>query len=146
MPAGSTPSFASVSAVAPAPLQRPEPGTYVKPGCRMSVSCTALATALPVFAYDSVTVSGPAGDAPLPGVSDLVAPITEFATVVVSRLLAEAGEVSVTATVMVALLPLAAVAGTVPATTKRKMPPAAIAPELARGTALSGTPSPLASA
>ena len=50
MPVASTPSLASVSAVAPETLQRPEPGTYVKPGCTMSVICTALAAAVPVFA------------------------------------------------------------------------------------------------
>ena len=49
-PACSTPSFASVSALAaPETLQRPELATYVSVAGRMSVSCTLVAVALPVF-------------------------------------------------------------------------------------------------
>ncbi len=82
---------------------------------------------------------------PLAGASDLVTVITELATVVVSVFASVVGVVSVTETPMEAVLPLAAPAGTVPATTKRKMPPAASAPEVEMGAALSGMPSPFAS-
>ena len=94
------------------------------------------AGALPVFWYESITVTGPEGEAPLAADSDLVTLITELATVVVSVLVSVVGVVSVTETVMVALLPLTAPAGTVPATTKRNVPPAAIAPDVLIGVAL----------
>ena len=109
-----------------------------------SVSWTLVAAAVPALVYESVTVIvTPPG--PLFDDSALVTVITEFATVVVSVLVAVDGVVSETETVMSAVLPLTAAAGTVPATTKRKTPPAAIAPEVLIGVALSGTPSPFAS-
>ena len=109
------------------------------------MNCTLVAAAVPVFWYESITVTGPEGDAPLADENDLVTLITAFATVVVSVLVSVVGVVSVTETVIVAVLPLTAPAGTVPATTKRNVPPAAIAPEELIGVALSGTPSPFAS-
>src|SRR5579862_1012785 len=141
----STPSFASVSGVTPAALHRPEFGTYVSVAGSVSVSWTLVAAALPVLKYDSVIVIGPWGDGPL--VSDIafVTLITEFATVVVSVLVDVVGFVSETETVICAVLPLVAPAGTVPATTKRNVPPAAIGPVAVTGVELSGTPSPLAS-
>ena len=92
-----------------------------------------------------MTVTGPKGDGPLATESDLVTVTTESATVVVSVLVAVVGVVSEAETVSVAVLALAAPGGTVAATTKRKRPPAGIAPLEAIGTALSGTPSPFAS-
>src|SRR5471032_3409253 len=94
----------------------------------VSVTWTLVAAELPVLVYESVTVIGPAGDVPLVLESDLVTLITEFATDVVSLLVKVVGEVSVTETVIAALLPLVAPAGTVPATTKRNVTPAAIGP------------------
>src|SRR5450432_774875 len=144
-PACSTPSAVSVSGVAAETLQRPEPATYVKPAFSTSVNCTLAAGAEPVFVYESVTVTGPEGDTPLDEDRDLVALMTELATVVVSVLVSVVGVVSLAETVIVAVLPLTAAAGTVPATTKRNVLPAAIGPEVLMGAALSGTPSPLAS-
>src|SRR5512140_2112210 len=104
-----------------------------------SRSSTFVAAALPELVYDSVTVTGLApGDVPLVEESDFVTPITELATVVVSVFVLVVGLVSEIETVMSAVLPLAAAAGTVPATTKRKMPPEAIGPVLVRAVALSG--------
>src|SRR5207244_10035027 len=114
------------------------------PAGRLSVSVRLLATAVPEFVYERVTVTvAPAG--PLLDESALVTPITELATVVVSVLVCVVGVVSETEATRSALAPLAAAAGTVPAITKRNTPPATIAPEVVIGVALSGTPSPFAS-
>src|ERR1017187_3902590 len=145
VPACSTPSDVSVSAVAAETLQRPDPATQVKPAFSTSVNGPLGAGADPVFVYESVTVIGPEGDAPLADDRDLVALMTELATVVVSVLVSVVGVVSLAETVIGAVLPLTAAAGTVPATTKRNVPPAAIGPDVLMGVALSGTPSPLAS-
>jgi hypothetical protein len=113
---------------------------------RTSVSTTLVASEVPELVYDSVTVIGPAfGAGPEACDSDLVTVITEEATVVVSVLVVVVTCVSDTDTVMVAVLPFAAALGTVPATTKRKIPPATIGPVVEIATALSGTPSPSAS-
>jgi len=75
----------------------------VKPAGSASVTWTVVAAAVPVLVYESVTVIGPAGDGPLLADSALVTPMTEFATAVVSVLVAVVGVVSVADTVMVAV-------------------------------------------
>src|SRR3954463_10834834 len=116
------------------------------PAGNASVSCTVVAATVPELVYDRVTVMLAAlGEGPESTDSALVTVITDDATVVVSVLLAVFEPVSVAPTVMVAVSPLAAPPGTVPATTKRKMPPRAIGPVVVIGVALSGRPSPFAS-
>src|SRR3954468_9910383 len=127
VPACSRPSLASVRALRPETLQRPLVATYVMPAGSTSVSCRLVAGAVPELVYDRVTVIWPAlGEGPEVCDNALVTVITDEATVVVSVLVAVVAvgaAVSVTETVMSAVLPLAAAAGTVPATTKRKIPP-----------------------
>src|SRR5262245_32998042 len=93
-PACSVPSVASVSAVGPETLQRPQPATYVNPAGRMSVKRTLVAASVPELVYESVTVIGPAGEPPLVAESAFVTLITELATVVVSVLVIVVGLVS----------------------------------------------------
>src|SRR4051812_12227164 len=146
MPAGSLAPVLSFIGVAPETLQRPLPRMYVIPAGSASVICRLVAAAVPELVYDRVTVIGPAlGDGPLFCVSAFVTVTTEAATVVVSVFVRIVGVESWTDTVMVAVSPFAAAAGTVPATTKRKMPPAVIGPVVLIGVALSGIPSPFAS-
>src|SRR5262249_43068514 len=95
VPAFSTPSAASVSTVAPEPLQRPEVSTYVMPVGSVSEIWTLVAVAVPELVYDRVTVIGAAdGDGPVVTDRAFVTLITEFATVVVSVLVWVEGVVS----------------------------------------------------
>src|SRR6478752_1231280 len=130
LPACSMPSAASVSAVAPETLQRPVPATYVIPAGSASMNWTLVAPELPELVYERVTVIGAAeGDGPVFTESDLVAVITDEATVVVSVFVtAGLPDVSLTDGRIVPVEARAAPAGTVPATTKRNTPPAGIGP------------------
>ena len=77
MPAGSPP-VGSVRPVAPEPLHRPDPATYVMPDGRTSVRIRLVAADVPALEYDKVTVIGAAeGDVPLFVLSDLVTFTTE---------------------------------------------------------------------
>ena len=87
----------------------------------------------------------PEGEGPDVEDSDLVTLMTEFATVVVSVLLAVFVPVSAALTTMVPVWPAVALAGITPATTYLNCVPAGIGPVLVMGVELSGTPSPLAS-
>src|SRR5512140_2848668 len=114
------------------------------PAGSVSRSSTLVAAAVPELVYDNVTVM-PApplvfGEGPLATDSDFVTEMTELATVVVSVLVVAVVFVSETETVMAAVLVLAALTGTVPATTNRKIAPAAMGPEVVIGVALSGMP------
>ena len=145
MPAG-LPAPVSDSAVAPDVLQRAEPATYVMPEGRTSPMVRLVAALVPVFEYAKLTVMAAAdGEGPEVTLRLLVTATAEFDTVVVSVLMATVAAVSVALTMMVPVWPRVAPAGTTPATTNRNCAPAASGPVEVSATALSGTPSPLAS-
>ena len=126
----------------------------MKPAGSWSKSTTLVAVAEPVLVYCSVTVMLPVeGDGPLATDSDFTTLITALpVTVAVSVFVpAAAGEFDASPALPVVLTvivsdPVITAPGHCAAITNRNTPPAGTDPEVVIAVALSGTPSPFASA
>src|ERR1700744_3242138 len=142
--------LASVS-VTPEPvtLQRALPATDVKPDGIRSFSVRPVAVALPVLVYVRVIVRPVAGDGPVVTSIACVTLITAWPDTVVTSAtfaLTVGANTLVAVTVVVLVVPTTAVDGITPATTNLKVWPGVSVPVVVIGVALSGMPSPLASA
>ncbi len=114
-----------------------------------SASVTAVAVVLPVLVYVTVMVRPFDGDGPVVRSIACVTLITAWPEIVVTSTTAAltvGANALVAVTVVVLVVPSTAVDGATPATTNLKVCPGASGPVVTMGVALSGTPSPLASA